>query len=61
MQYLGQKLTVIASECGMPQYRERYAQVITLWERNIPAVVYGASDPEVRLCVCVCKTLVARP
>ena len=48
---------MIASECGMPQYREKYAQVSTLidlWERNVPAVVCAASDPEVRLCVCVC-------
>ena len=55
MQSLCQKLAVIASECGMPQYREKHSQVsrlIDLWEGNIPAVVCAASDPEVR-CVCV--------
>ena len=49
------QLAMIASECGMPQYREKHAQVsrlIDLWERYIPAIIYAASDPKVR-CVCV--------
>ena len=56
MQSLCQKLAVIASECGMPQYREKYGQVSTLidlWERNIPAVVCAVSDSEVRKTVCM--------
>ena len=55
MQSLCQKLAMIASEWGMPQYREKHAQVsrlIDLWERNIPAIIYAASDPKVR-CACV--------
>ena len=57
MQSLCQKLAVIASECGMPKYREKYDQVSTLidlWERNIPAVVCAASDSEVRKTVYKC-------
>ena len=54
MQSLCQKLATIASECGMPQYREKYTQVtklVDLWERNIPALIHAASDHEVRMCV----------
>lgn len=37
MQTLCQKLAMISSECGMPQFREKYSQVqtlIKLWEEN---------------------------
>ena len=50
MQSLGQKLATIASECGMPQFREKCAQVdklIDLWEKNIPAIVCAACDYQV--------------
>lgn len=50
MQSLCQKLAITASECGMPQYREKYAQVkklIDLWERNMPAIVCALGDYEV--------------
>ena len=47
---LGQKLATISSECGMPQFREKCAQVdklIDLWEKNIPAIVCAACDHQV--------------
>ena len=61
MQSLCQRLAVIASECGMPQYRERFAQVnklIDLWERNVPALVCAVGDYEVsavNMCVRIYK------
>ena len=54
MQSLCQKLAMIASECGMPQYREKYAQVrrlIDLWENDIPAIVCASSDDKVKYLV----------
>ena len=46
MQTLCQKLATMASLCGMPQFREKYAQIetlVNLWEKNVPVVI---STPE---------------
>ena len=46
MQTLCKKLATMASLCGMPQFREKYAQIetlVNLWEKNVPVVI---STPE---------------
>ena len=47
MLFLSQRIAVVASECGMPEFRRMYSTVESLlnyWERNIPVTLTPVSD-----------------
>ena len=57
MRSLTDKLSLIASECGMPQFREKFVQLQKLvgyWENDIPAYI---STQDVRLFIHLICTL----
>ena len=52
---LSQKLVVVASECGMPEFRRMYSTVKSLlsyWERNVSVILTPVSDEVSLNCGC---------